>query len=90
MAKGKAEIVAEVAAVTGYSAVNIAEALDAIVAVITDTLRNNGEIQIRGFGTLSIKKTEARMGRNPRTGVEVPIAAGRRAHFKPSKSLLAD
>lgn len=88
MAKGKAEIVAEVAEQTGQPQTKIAEAFDAIVASMVSALRNDERIELRGFCTLRTVATKARMGRNPRTGVEAPIAAGRRVAFKPSRSLL--
>ena len=90
MAKGKAEIVAEVAEATGQPQNKIGEAFDAIIAAMVNTLRDNGHIELRGFCTLKTTQTAARLGRNPKTGVEMPIAAGRKVKFKASRSLLAD
>lgn len=44
-------------------------------------------VQLRGFGTFSVHETKARVGRNPRTGEPIDIAAGFAVKFKPSKAL---
>lgn len=87
---GKTEIVAQVADQIGQSRSQVADAFDAIVAAMVGTLRDNGSIELRGFCTLKTKATAPRKGRNPRTGEEHLIPAGRKVHFKPSRSLLAD
>ena len=46
-------------------------------------------LEIRNFGVFEIKIRDARIGRNPRTGAEVPIAEKRVAVFKPGKALKA-
>ena len=43
-------------------------------------------VQIRGFGTFSLKERAARTGRNPQTGETLQIAATEHLHFKQSKS----
>ena len=44
-------------------------------------------LEIRNFGVFEVKSRDARMGRNPRTGEEVPITEKRVATFKPGKAL---
>ena len=42
--------------------------VNAILDEITDALRQGDRVELRGFGTFSIKERDARQGRNPRTG----------------------
>jgi len=44
-------------------------------------------IEIRGFGTYKIAKRKARIGRNPRTGEQIQIAASQKVKFLPAKAL---
>ena len=50
-------------------------------------LKEEGKVTLVGFGTFSAKKREARTGRNPQSGEEVKIAAGKAPKFKFSKSI---
>ncbi len=54
---------------------------------MTDSLRRNDRIEIRGFGSFQVKIREAREGRNPKTGAEVKIPAKRTPFFKVGKEL---
>jgi DNA-binding protein HU-beta len=64
-----------------------AAAVDAVLGAITDGLKKGEKIQISGFGTFEVRHREARMGRNPRTGDPVPIAASNAPAFKAGKGL---
>ena len=44
-------------------------------------------VKISGFGTFSVRQKGRRMGRNPKTGVEVPILPRRVLVFRPSQML---
>ena len=44
-------------------------------------------LEIRNFGVFEVKSRDARIGRNPRTGEEVPISEKKVATFKPGKAL---
>ena len=44
-------------------------------------------IEIRGFGTFSVRRYEARISRNPKTSVQVEVPAKGRIYFKPGKEL---
>lgn len=50
-------------------------------------LERGETIEIRGFGTLAVKKRKSRMARNPRTGQAVKVPARAVPVFKPSKHL---
>ncbi len=42
---------------------------------ITDALANGDRVELRGFGAFSVKRRDARVGRNPRTGESVSVEA---------------
>jgi integration host factor subunit beta len=52
-----------------------------------DTLARGDRIELRGFGSFSVKQREARTGRNPKTGEAVQIPAKRVPFFKTGKPL---
>lgn len=58
-----------------------------ILESITNALASGGRIELRGFGTFSVKKRESRTGRNPRTGESVYVPAKSVPFFKVGKSL---
>ena len=63
----------------------------AAVLAITDriglALQNGERVEIRGFGGFSLHRRPPRVGRNPRTGEAVNMAARFAVHFKPGKQL---
>ncbi len=54
---------------------------------ITAALARGDRVELRGFGAFSVKKRDARMGRNPRTGAAVPVPAKVVPFFKAGKDL---
>ncbi|MBF0134460.1 MAG: HU family DNA-binding protein [Magnetococcales bacterium] len=62
-------------------------AVKAMMASITESLRSNNTVVITGFGTFSVASRPARTGRNPKTGLEIFIAASKTVKFKPGKIL---
>jgi nucleoid DNA-binding protein len=56
---------------------------------LIDALVKEGRIELRNFGVFQIKKREARMARNPRTGERVPVQAKSVVTFKPGKEMEA-
>ncbi len=66
----------------------IYEIVSEIFRIIEETLQNGEKVQISGFGTFVVKMRKGKMGRNPRTGEEVPVPDRRVIVFKPSKKLL--
>ena len=55
---------------------------------IANALKDGGRVELRGFGAFSVKSREARVGRNPQTGVAVQVEAKRAPAFRCSKELL--
>lgn len=49
--------------------------------------RNGGKLKIGTFGTFTVTKRKARMGRNPRTGEAIKVKASRSLRFKPALQL---
>ncbi|EDP76136.1 HU family DNA-binding protein [Hydrogenivirga sp. 128-5-R1-1] len=59
-----------------------------VFEIIEETLKNGEKVQISGFGTFLVKTRKGKIGRNPRTGEEVPVPDRKVIVFKPSKKLL--
>jgi integration host factor subunit alpha len=55
---------------------------------ICDTLVRGEPVKLRSFGNFAVRSKRERIGRNPRTGVEAPIAPRRVVTFRPSPVLL--
>jgi DNA-binding protein HU-beta len=62
-------------------------ALNTILETITKALKKGDKVTLIGFGTFSVTKRAARKGRNPQTGKEMKIAAGKVPKFTPGKGL---
>ncbi|MBY0563618.1 MAG: integration host factor subunit beta [Hyphomonadaceae bacterium] len=62
-------------------------AVDVVLDEIAVALAEGGRVELRGFGAFSVRKREARTGRNPRTGQTVKVEAKRVPFFKPGKEL---
>ena len=54
---------------------------------IIDAMSSGNRVELRGFGAFSVKKRDARMGRNPRTGDAVPVEEKYVPFFKTGKLL---
>ena len=63
------------------------DAVKLMLQHMTDTLAAGQRIEIRGFGSFSLRARPARMGRNPRTGEPVALPARRATYFRPGKEL---
>jgi DNA-binding protein HU-beta len=83
----KQDIIAKIAKDTGLSKTAAAAAVDSLIDGIKKTLKKGNPITFVGFGTFSVSKRKARLGRNPQTGATVKIAARKVARFKPGKGL---
>ena len=83
----KAELVAAVAAKTGDTKKAAEASVDAVVAVIKETLVKGDKVQLVGFGSFEVRKRAARKGRNPQTKEEIKIPASKAPVFKAGKAL---
>ncbi len=61
--------------------------VNAIFEMITEGLARGDRIELRGFGSFTVREHGPRVGRNPRTGETVQVAAMRRLHFRSGKEL---
>lgn len=73
----------------GLSRNESADLLEAILGRMAAALEAGESLKISGFGTFSVRQKGRRIGRNPKTGVEVPILPRRVLVFRPSQSLRA-
>ncbi len=83
----KNDLVAAVAASTGLSKTDSANAVDGMLDSIAGALKNGGEVRLVGFGTFSVAHRKASEGRNPRTGERIQIPASNQPKFKAGKAL---
>jgi len=71
----------------GLSRTESAQLVEAVIDNITDALLRGETVKLAGFGTFSLRDKKMRMGRNPKTGEEVPITPRRVLVFKSSQVL---
>ena len=65
------------------------EVFEMALEEIADALSRGEAVKLRSFGSFSVRSKRERIGRNPRTGVEVPITPRRVLTFKASPVLTA-
>ena len=87
MSLTKRELVNEVASRLGLTQNEVSGVVQELLDAITDSLVEGNRLEIRNFGVFEVKEREARIGRNPRTGDEVPIPRKRVTTFRPGKAL---
>ena len=83
----KSEIIETLATKFHLSELQSKKAVESILNSMIDTLANDGNIEIRRFGTFHVRKREPRIARNPKTGQKVNIDAQYHVHFKPGDPL---
>ena len=83
----KAELIATIAETSGVSKKDTEQVLNAFIATVQKTLKQDGKVQIPGFGSFEVRERAARSGRNPLTGEAIEIAAGKVPAFKAGKGL---
>jgi len=83
----KMDLVASVAEKTDLTKKETEKVVSAVLDSIEEALAQGDKVQLVGFGTFEIRERAARVGRNPRTGEEIEIAATRVPVFKAGKGL---
>jgi DNA-binding protein HU-beta len=83
----KGELISAIAAKSGLTKAASEKALNATIAAITASLKKGQRVGLVGFGSFSISKRSARIGRNPQTGKEIKIPAKKVVKFKPGSDL---
>ena len=83
----KTELIAAVAEKADLSKKDAEAAITAAVEAFTGALIEGEKVQLVGFGSFEVKTRAARVGRNPKTGEEIPISEARLPVFKAGKAL---
>ncbi len=85
----KEEFIAEVAAMGEYTQADARRAVNNVVGALRKIFAedNQDALSFSGFGSFRVNHNPARKGRNPRTGAEITIPAGKTLKFKASKKL---
>ena len=65
----------------------VEQVVDIFFDEISRRLAEGGRVELRGFGAFSTRESEARKGRNPRTGDAVDVPAKKVPYFKPGKEM---
>ena len=73
----------------GLSRTESAELVQSVLDEICDAAARGETVKLSGFGSFVVRSKGERIGRNPKTGVEVPILPRRVMVFKPSNVLKA-
>lgn len=83
----RADIAARMNHEIGLSRNEAANIVESILAHMSDALAAGQNVKISGFGTFVLRDKSQRIGRNPKTGVEVPILPRRVMTFRASQSM---
>ncbi|MEW6220426.1 MAG: HU family DNA-binding protein [Thermodesulfobacteriota bacterium] len=74
----------------GYLKKDVAEAVEILLATMADAFQDGRRVEIRGFGSFSVRQRKARRTENPKTGKVMAIPARRNLHFTMGKSVKED
>ncbi len=83
----KQDIVSRVANTMGITKVKAEVVVDSVFTALKQAMKKGERIELRGFGVFVVKPRKSGIGRNPRTGDEVPIPPGKTVRFKPGKEI---
>jgi integration host factor subunit alpha len=83
----RAEIAERLNRQIGLSRAESAQLVEQVLELVAEALAQGQNVKISGFGTFVLRDKNERVGRNPKTGVEVPITPRRVLTFRPSQSL---
>jgi len=80
----RADLCDAVYATTGFPRHEAATLVEQVLSELGEALVRGESVKLSGFGTFTVRNKAERMGRNPKTGVEVPIEPRRALTFNPS------
>src|SRR6202162_3807079 len=83
----RAHLAETIYAQVGLSRNESADLLETVLERVSTALKSGESVKISGFGTFSVRQKGRRVGRNPKTGQEVPIMPRRVLVFRPSHVL---
>ncbi len=90
MAITKKDIVLKISTETNIKQIDVKRVVQATLDKITDFLAEGQTVELRNFGIFKIKSRRGRLGRNPRTGQEVPVPPKKVVIFKPGLIMKRD
>jgi len=83
----KSDLIVALAAKKNLTEKQATEIVDFVFNGFSETLKNGGRIEIRGFGSFRVRKYKSYKGRNPRTGKAVDVKPKKLPFFKVAKEL---
>ncbi|MBN1767802.1 MAG: HU family DNA-binding protein [Prolixibacteraceae bacterium] len=83
----KAQLIDAMASKSGLTKADAKKSLDAFIEATGEALKSGDRVALVGFGSFSVSKRSARIGRNPQTGKEIQIPAKSVVKFKPGSEL---
>ncbi|NLT65194.1 MAG: HU family DNA-binding protein [Acidobacteria bacterium] len=83
----KGDLVGKIAKDTGLTKPQAEAAFNSLIRGVTASLKKGQKVTIVGFGTFSVAKRKARIGRNPQTGDPIKIAAHKVPKFSSGSEL---
>ncbi|MCE7946021.1 MAG: HU family DNA-binding protein [Chloroflexi bacterium CFX4] len=83
----KTDLIKRVAESANLTQADAAKAVNALIDIVTETLKSGEKVTITGFGTFEVRESAARTGTNPRTKEKITIAARKRPTFSPGSQL---
>ncbi len=83
----KQELISAVAEETGLARSDASRAIESMLDTIGAELKRGSEVRLVGFGSFSVSRRKASVGRNPRTGEPMSIKATSQPKFRPGKVL---
>ena len=83
----KAELVAHMSKEAKISKAAAEKALNGLISAVKKALKKGERLTLPGFISISVGRRKARKGRNPQTGQEIKIPAGKVVKFKAGKAL---
>lgn len=83
----KSQLINAVAEQSSLTKNEVKKAVDTLFAIAEEKLQQGEKVVISGFGVFSVAQVSERVGRNPRTGEQVRIAARRNVRFRSSMDI---
>ncbi len=83
----KEEMIAKISDEAGINKRQASDALKSFFGNVSMSLKKGKKVSFVGFGTFSVNKRKARIGRNPQTGAKINIPATKVPHFRAGKTL---
>ncbi len=66
---------------------DIEDSVKLIIECLSNSLSNKQRVEVRGFGSFSVRGRKERIARNPKTGKSISVSTKFHPYFRPSKNL---